>query len=167
MTDNRSIPEATDSDDKRSLPLIVAERWGFPLQYHTIDEVQYYSVLDWIRGVAQDNTPKATSDRWTAMKRRFKQIGNETPTWCRSLPYKAADNKNYRRDYTDAQGLYSITQRLDVNTGLRNIILEFLAKSGVFVDLMRRDTQARAEFGATAGAEVIIEATIGNYRGSG
>jgi hypothetical protein len=101
-------------------------------------------VIDWIRGVAQ----KEEGDKLLAsLKSRMPE---QSASW-RRMPYKKKDGRTYKLAFVTAQDLYEITQRLDVNTGLRNVILEFLAKSGVFVDTMRRDPNARAEFGATAG----------------
>src|SRR5260221_520874 len=148
MSDSTSFPISLpqNSQDDRPLPEIIAEQYGFPLAYHDLDDgKRYYAVQDWIRGVALTNNAKAASDLWTAMKKRLKKIGIETPTWCRSLPYVANDGKTYKRDHADAEALYRITQRMDANTGLRDQILNYLAKSSVVLDDMRRDPEQAAE----------------------
>ncbi len=44
-------------------------------------------------------------------------------------------------DYAQAEVLYQITQRMDVQTGLRDQVLEFLARSGVILDEIRIDPE--------------------------
>lgn len=170
MKHSPALPNNTDDDDRRPLPLIIADRWEFGLQFHDVDGMRYYSVQDWLRGVAQKQDVRRM---WDMLKKRLDgdvstSSGHTTPgsntISVRQFAYRQADGRTYQRDYVSAEGLYAITQRLDVTTGLRRVVLEFLAKSGVFVDTMRRDPQARAEFGATAGAEAVVDATIGQYR---
>src|SRR5258706_7860718 len=100
-----------NQNDKRPLPEIVAEHYGFPLAFVDIEDgKRFYAVQDWIRGVAQSPDP---SKFWGAMKKRLKKAGIETSTWCRSLPYLASDGKTYKRDHTEVTGLYQLTQRMD------------------------------------------------------
>src|SRR5262249_42067027 len=128
------------------------ENYGFSLAYHDLDGKRYYAVQDWIRGVAQ---PAEERKFWDALKRRFKKAGIEMSTWCRPLPYVASDGKTYKRDHADAEALYRITQRMDTQTGLRDQILAFLAKSGVVLDEMRIDP------------DQALEAAIQGYRRQG
>src|SRR5579872_6262929 len=80
------------------------------------------------------------------LKRRLVKAEIELSSWCVQLPYRASNGKRYDIDHTDAEGLYRITQRMDVNTGLRDRILNYLAKSGAFVDGQRIDAiQAQQE----------------------
>lgn len=39
---------------------------------------------------------------------------------CAKLKYRATDGKNYTMDFADAKTLYTITQRMDAETGIRN-----------------------------------------------
>ncbi len=136
--------------DKRPLPELVAAGnpdpetgWpSFSLAHHDVEGKRYYAVQDWIRGVAQSENVRKF---WNAMKRRFKTAGIEMSPWCRLLNYRAADGKTYKRDFTDAEGLYRITQRMDVNTGLRDRILQFLAQAGVKIDEYRIDPDQALE----------------------
>src|SRR5262245_5081570 len=135
-----SLPQ--HSQDDRPLPEIIAENYGCPLAFHDQDGKRYYAVQDWISGVAQ---PAEVRKFWDAMKRRLKKAGIDLSTWCRQLPYKARDGKTYRQDHADAETLYRITQRMDANTGLRDQVLNYLAKSGVVLDDMRRDPEKGIE----------------------
>src|SRR5436305_13977527 len=111
-----------DPNDQRPLPEIIAEHYGFPLAYSDeSDGNRYYAVQDWIRGVAQAADP---SKFWDSVKRRLNTAKIDLSSWCRKIPYRLPDGRNYKMDYATAAGLYQITQRMDANTGLRNEILQ-------------------------------------------
>jgi hypothetical protein len=125
-------------------------------------------VQDWIRGVAQTENPR---NFWNMLKRRLVKAGVEMSSWCVQLPYRARDRKTYHIDHTDAEGLYRITQRMDVNTGLRDRILNYLAASGAYVDGQRIDAirppQAAIDEPVTDDPEKLIQAVINFYRRRG
>lgn len=125
-------------DDKRPLPLIVADNWNFQLQYQVSDGKPHYAIQDWIAGIAETDTTNA-SRMWRAMKRRFQKSNIQTDSWCTTLKYQASDGKKYSREFTTDEGLYRIIQRMDVNTPLRDKILIYLAKSGAELDKYRLD----------------------------
>jgi hypothetical protein len=132
-----SFPLPT-GNSKKPLPEIVAEHYGFPLAYHDVDGDRYYAVQDWIRGVSQSADPGTLL---VLMKRRAKKFGFELLSSGKKLPYLATNGKTYQMDFGTAESLYLITQRMDANTGLRNNVLQFLAKSGVVIDEMRIDPE--------------------------
>lgn len=170
------LPLQPFSEDKRPLPEIVADGnpepetgWSaFSLAYRDVDGKRYYAVQDWIRGVAQTENPR---DFWNKLKKRLQKAGIELSTWCLQLPYRASNGKRYDIDHTDSEGLYRITQRMDVNTGLRTRILNYLAKSGAFVDGQRIDAiQSSQETNAELVAddpEKMIESVINAYKRMG
>lgn len=123
-------------EDKRPLPLIVADNWNFSLQSHATNGKTYYAVQDWISGVGQTSNPR---DFWGKLKKRLVKSGFELSTLCLQLPYIATNGKTYQMDYASDEALYFITQRMDTNTGLRDKILIFLAKSGAQLDKYRLD----------------------------
>ncbi|MHB8629565.1 MAG: hypothetical protein ACYDBJ_24830 [Aggregatilineales bacterium] len=141
---------------------------AFPLAYHDVNGKRYYAVQDWIRGVAQTENPR---DFWSKLKKRLVKAGNELYTWCLQLPYRASNGKRYDIDHTDAEGLYRITQRMDVNTGLRSRILNYLAKSGAFVDGQRIDaiqsSRPVIDEPIADDPEKLIQAAINIYRRKG
>lgn len=122
--------------DSRPLPLIVAEQWDFPLQYHASNGKTFFSIQDWIAGVAKTDNAKRF---WSDMQKRLEKSGNELYASCVQLPYHASNGKTYQMDFADDVTLYQITQRMDVNTGLRDVILVYLAKSGAIIDDARRN----------------------------
>lgn len=167
-------------DDKRPLPLIIADGnpdldkgWpSFPLAYRDVDGVRYYAVQDWIRGIADAAEPRKF---WDSMKRRLAKANIELSSGCRQLPYRANNGKSYTVDYANATTLYRITERMDVNTKLRNRVLDYLAASGVVLDEQRIDTIEAREANAVEPPEASIdedmlnfeaefEALVGKYR---
>jgi hypothetical protein len=122
--------------DSDPLPLQVARKWAFPLQHHNVDEAVYYSVQDWIAGLTGSTTIKA-SEMWRQMK------DTQTRISITSLKYQATDGKTYQRPFTTDEGLYLIAQ--DLRSMEDRPVLEaikgFLAKSGAFLDQMRRDPE--------------------------
>lgn len=129
-----------DAGDPQPLPLIVAARWKFPLQYHLIEGVYWFAVQDWIRGLTSGANPTTI---WADIQRR----GEQTLDSIQPLPYVATDGKTYRRDYTDDKGLYDIAAHLRATKARPALgeIKDFLAKAGVFVDRLRRDPDAAAD----------------------
>lgn len=122
--------------DQRELPLIIAHKYHFPLQHYEQESSNLYAVQDWIAGVAQTAKPRKF---WDDLKRRAKKAGLQLSARCGQLPYTAADGKTYQMDYADAETLYLITQRMSADTGRRNLVLSYLAKSGVAIDRQRRN----------------------------
>lgn len=127
-----SVDEASDP---RELPLIIASKFHFPLQHYEQENGNWYAVQDWITGVAQTDNPRRF---WTDLKKRAKKAGVELYASCVQLPYTAADGKTYKVDFADSETLYLISQRMSAETGIRNLVLAYLAKAGVAVDKQRR-----------------------------
>lgn len=48
--------EESPIGDQRPLPLIIAESFGFALQFHVVEGKHFFAVQDWIAGVAQSDT---------------------------------------------------------------------------------------------------------------
>jgi hypothetical protein len=158
MNNDVSFPINISGDDERPLPVIVAEMWKFPLRVVN-DSGQWYSIRDWISGLT------GTSDPLRAWQNARKAPGMQTfLERVRQYPYGSGNSY-----FIDDKGLYAIAinLRLVKNRTALPDIKDFLAKSGAFADLMRRDSKARAEFGATAGPEAILDATVERYQKSG
>ena len=52
--------------DSRPLPLIVAEKWSFPLTYVIENEIYWYSITDWVAGLTDTRYP---GDRWGELRK--------------------------------------------------------------------------------------------------
>src|SRR5579859_4330293 len=137
---SNSVSFPVNSNDKRPLPEIIAERYDFKLAYLDYEDGnRYYAVQDWIVGVAQTDSPRRF---WSDLQKRLKKAGlTQLYDSCVQLPYRATNGRFYQMDYAKAETLYQITQRMDVHSGLRDDVLEFLAKSGVVLDEMRIDRE--------------------------
>lgn len=146
------------------LPLLVAHQWNFPLQYHFIDEQYWFAIQDWIAGLLELDT-EAAAKRWEEFKRTQK---SETTVSTGGLAYNARDGKKYTRDFTNDKGLYIITQSLRVmkSRPQLRLIKEYLAKSGAFVDLVRRDPQVVITSGAID-PDRALEVVVDYYRNMG
>jgi hypothetical protein len=129
-----------EEDQTLPLPLLIARRHEFALQTQVSerDEV-LYAVQDWIAGVAQAAEPRKFRDQ---LNRRLARA--QLSIVCRQLPYRARNGKVYQMDYTDASGLYRLTQHMDSSGGICGQVLEYLARSGALVDEMRTDPEEAA-----------------------
>lgn len=57
MSQELSLSNPTNMDD-RPLPLIVAEKWGFPLTHEFENETYWFSIRDWVSGTTGAKDPK-------------------------------------------------------------------------------------------------------------
>jgi len=138
-----SVSFPLNSDDDRPLPLIVAERWNFPLQHHFMEGQYWYAVLDWIAGLTAEDMDK-TRKMWAKMQ--HSELLHETSASSRHLDYRATDGKVYQRDFVSDKGLYFIAQHLRSTQKrvLLKDIKQYLADSGAFADFARRDPTGAA-----------------------
>lgn len=131
----RLLDEATDADDT-PLPLIVANRWDFPLSYVESEEETLYAVQDWMRGLTGGNDIRKM---WGYFKRQaaWRHMSSST----RRMPYITPNGRTHQRDYTNDKGLYLIAQYLRVKEDrpMLDEIRRFLAAAGAFVDEVRRE----------------------------
>jgi hypothetical protein len=147
-----SFPIPHNSNDKRPLPEIIADHCGFPLASHPKGDKTFYSVQDWISGVAH---PKNPARFWSDMKRLAKVAEIQLYDSVVYVPYRAKDGKRYKMEHVTDESLYRITQRMRAETGIRDQVLQFLAKAGVVVDEYRIDP------------EKAIDAAIAAYKRQG
>jgi hypothetical protein len=131
-----SLFPGSDYEARHALPLpeLIAQGgtdWAaFPLTSHDVEDQRYYAVQDWIIGVAQTDDARIV---WAKMKRRYPQL---LPS-CQQLPYVAKNGRTYQMDFATDETLYKITQHMDASTGIRNHVLDYLAKAGVKLDEYR------------------------------
>jgi|GEM_PF-1429739 len=118
---SNSVSFPVNSQDKRPLPEIIADLYGFKLAFvdHTNGN-RYYAVQDWINGVTQ--TAQARS-YWGKLQIRLKKAGNELTARCVKLPYYASNDRVYHMDFATAEVLIAITRGMGRQTGIRDLIL--------------------------------------------
>jgi hypothetical protein len=151
------IPEADDSS--LTLPLIVAQKWSFPLAHAETDEGIFYAITDWIRGLT------GIRGDTTVVQAKIK---NQLLLSKKGLPYRATNDKTYEIDFTNDKGLYLIAQYLRV-TKARPVLDEikrYLAAAGAFADAVRRSPDTIVMSGAVT-PDQAIEAAIVAYRAQG
>jgi len=111
-------------------PLRAADEYRFDLQHYIQEDgTHYYSVQDWIAGVAKTSDTQQAS---TLLQNIKKRAGSVLKTLTQ-LPYRASDGKTYRATFADEKTIYGITQHMRANTGIRDAVLEFLSDAGVTV----------------------------------
>jgi hypothetical protein len=131
-------PENIPSSE--SLPIFVAKKWGFPLQFHEVDDTTLYSIKDWLAGLTGSNQ---ASHMWANYRERHP----EHPLPSREMVYIAENGQAFTLAFTTDEGLYKLamTLRITRNRPALRAIKDFLARAGVFVDEARRDPETAAE----------------------
>lgn len=125
--------------DKRPLPLIVAERWNFPLQFHVADNEYVYSLQDWVAGLTQGD-PGAIRENVRRLLNNA-DLGLDVTV----QKYRATNGRNYNMPFVGDKNLYDIAQALRPLNSRKQLaavhgeILDYLSKAGAFADKVRRD----------------------------
>src|SRR5579864_3976681 len=98
-----SEPASDIEAENLPMPLLVAKKWDFDLQFQVIDSKYYYAINDWIAGLATAEISTVRS-LWIHMQKSggFDQMLNSI----QRLSYVASDGKTYQREFTDNIGLY-------------------------------------------------------------
>lgn len=124
--------------DKRPLPLIVAEKWGFNLTH--VDQAGdpsdfLYSAREWYIGIG------GTKNGWTQFHGDWVSRANPV-----KIEVKRLRRKPEMLEFVTAEGLYSIAQRMQMKDGRGALdqIKDYLSKAGVLIDDARRDPAAAA-----------------------
>ncbi len=73
-------------------------------------EEWYFSVVDVVGVLTEQESARGSSTYWAVLKRRLKEEGNELLTICKQLKMKAADGKMRLTDVADMQGIFRIIQ---------------------------------------------------------
>lgn len=123
-------------------PLATAKEFDFSLQHYAPTEKgqEYlYSIQDWIVGLTGDS-PRSVNLSWAKLKIQLLIS-------IQQLPYTASNGKTYQMDFTNAYGLYLISQNLRSTKDRPQLkkVREFLAKSAAWVELIARDKSAAKE----------------------
>jgi hypothetical protein len=121
-----------------TLPEQIAEKFGFPLPSQQHEGRKVFLVQGWIAGVSQS---KAVVKLWNALQTDNPQLS----ALSRQLPHTAKNGKKYMMDFTDAYGLYVITGHLRAKSGVRDEVIEIMARSTDFVDWANRNPDLAAE----------------------
>ena len=69
-------------------------------------EEWYFSVVDVVGVLTEQETPRGASTYWAVLKKRLKDEGNELLTICKQLKMEATDGKMRLTDVADIQGVF-------------------------------------------------------------
>lgn len=155
---------ASPTDENLPLPLIVAQKWNFPLAYVIEEGIYFYAIQDWIGGLTNVAKPSTV---WYDLKRENEDIIQLSGS-TRTFPYIAKNGKTYQMDFTDDKGLYLIAQYLRATKARPQLsaIQKFLSEAGAFVDAVRLEPETVITSGAIDPDEA-IDAAIEAYRRRG
>ncbi|MEG1010999.1 MAG: BRO family protein [Ruthenibacterium sp.] len=75
-------------------------------------EEWYFSIVDTVAVLTEQQTSKAASTYWAVLKKRMTAEGSQLLTNCKQLKLKASDGKNYATDVATAAQLLRIVQSI-------------------------------------------------------
>ncbi len=75
-------------------------------------ELWYFSVIDIIAILTNQNTNQSARNYWKVLKHRLNKEGNETVTKCNQLKLKAEDGKMRKTDVADTENLLRLIQSI-------------------------------------------------------
>ncbi len=127
------------SDSKDPLPLIIADKWKFELQRHSLDDEYWFSILDWIVGIGKVNYQTAAS--------YFDKIKDGISISVMPMQYEAS-GRIILSHFTTDNGLYRIAEDMPVSN--QSLVLKaikaYLSEAGKIIDRARLDPE-EAEIG--------------------
>ena len=78
--------------------LAIFESFKIRRQYNEKTETWYFSVIDIVAVLTEQNDFKKAKSYWTTLKNRLKQEGSQLVTKCDQLKMQSADGKFYNTD---------------------------------------------------------------------
>ena len=90
--------------------LAVFEGFKIRRHYDEVKDVWYFSVVDIIRALIQQNDFQAARKYWNKLKERLIDEGSQSVTNCHQLKMQAADGKYYLTDAADSETLLRLIQ---------------------------------------------------------
>jgi hypothetical protein len=160
----KQLPLIPNNDDNEELPLplIVAQRWNFPLAHIQTENGMVYAVQDWMRGLSGEQDVRRLWDMFKKTE-AGKVLSNSIGQW----PYKASNGRTYQLDHLDDKGLYLIAQYMRVkhDRPVLDEIRQFLAAAGAFVDQVRREPDLMVK--SVKDADKLLEAFVEYHRKRG
>jgi len=80
--------------------------------YDELAETWFFSVVDIIQVLIQQNDYKTARKYWNKLKERLKKEGSESVTNCHQLKLEAADGKKYLTDTANAETILRLVQSI-------------------------------------------------------
>lgn len=90
--------------------LTLFENYTIRRVYDEKTETWFFSVVDVMQALTQQQDFQAARNYWKVLKNRLKKEGNESVTKCNRLRLRASDGKNYLTDVANAETLLRLIQ---------------------------------------------------------
>ena len=90
--------------------LAIFETYKIRRLYDEQKETWYFSVIDIIAALIEQDDFKKAQSYWTTLKSRLRSEGNESVTKCDKLKLRSADGKFYRTDVADVETILRLIQ---------------------------------------------------------
>lgn len=132
----------SNGNPSRPWPEEIIQELGGDMTYvDTVDGRRLYCVRDWVYWVS-GSTNKQRFGPWKDLKRAILSEGSfKVSDFITVLDIQTAGGPQ-ATDFTDARGLFLITQRMADKSKVVRKVKKYLADSGVFVDEIRLDPDA-------------------------
>jgi hypothetical protein len=129
------FPEYAPQNNTDNLPILVSQKWDFPLQRYETKYGNLYSVIDWIAGVSNSDQFRAT-DTWRKITSKITDL--KTVRLFVML-YLDIHGNETQSDFVNDKCLYRISQELRSTKARPAIeaIKQYLAEAGAFADMLR------------------------------
>ncbi len=151
------------------LPEIIIQSLGGKMDFIEIDGKKYYAIRDWVYEI-KGSVSKRRGIPWDDLKSKIDEQGDfRVSDIVRYLPIETPGG-TFEIEFTDAEGLYAITQRMADRSATVRQVKDYLAKAGVFVDDLRTEPEQRDELMERLIAENperAMEAIVARYRAQG
>ena len=140
----RLITSGIPDPDNRPLPELVIDHLGGGIQYIDRDGQRLYRVVDWVYEVSGSKAQRRNMP-WLKLKEKLNREGDfKVMQILHPLEIQTAGGPQ-TTDFTTAEGLYSITQRMSDSSSTVKLVKSYLSKAGVFTDDLRRDPSSAAD----------------------
>lgn len=145
--ENLIFNDIPDPDD-RPLPDLIIDHLGGAIQFIDRDDgTRLYRLVDWVYEIT-GSTNKQRHLPWVKLKAKLSASysSRDVPKW-NTLTIETSGGTQ-TADFTTADGLYAITQRMSDRSKTVRLVKDYLAKAGVLVDDLRRDPARAYEIAA-------------------
>jgi DNA-damage-inducible protein D len=101
-----------EKDNKKAKNLAIFDGQKIRRQYDEKKEKWYFSIIDVVGVLLEQNNFKKSKSYWTTLKNRLKQEGSQLVTKCDQLKMQSFDGKFYKTDVADVETLLRLIQSI-------------------------------------------------------
>src|SRR3990170_5841661 len=96
--------------ENKNKSLAIFDTFKIRRHYDEEKEIWYFSVIDIVAALTDQNDYQVARKYWNKLKERLKKEGNESVTNCHQLKLLAADGKRYFTDAADVKTILRLVQ---------------------------------------------------------